>query len=469
MRKAITVFKAALSVSFFVIAACSGAGSNSSSVASTVASLASVKSAVSATQSSAKASLSGTTIPSAAQITDAGANVWTVIAGVIYENGSLAGYSNEVALLLYDKKVIYQENTAGGWWSWNGSTWIASSDPRKKVSPDGSTIPGEPQITDASDNVWVVSGGVIYANGVLAGYSNEVVQLAYDGELIYQENAAGGWWSWNGSTWVASSEPPRTPSPSGTVITSAGQITDASDNLWTVSGGVIYENGALAGYSNAVVRLVYDNSVVYQENSAGGWWSWTGGTWVSSSAPVNGSGGTGGTAPTIAGGPVTTDLVGEAYSFLPTTTNAGGGTLSFSIQNMPAWASFSTETGELTGTPSNSQTGTYAGIVISVSNGSASASLTAFSITVTTGSATLTWVAPSENTNGTPITDLAGYKISYGTSPGSLTQTIQVANPSATSYIVGNLGSGTYYFSVAAYTSDGMISAQSAAAEKTVL
>ena len=337
------------------------------------------------------------------------------------------------------------------------------------ASASGTTIPSATKIIDSSAAVWTVTAGAVSENGALAGYANEVAQLAYDNNVIYQENSAGGWWSWNGSTWVASGAPPKTTSPNGTVITSAGQITDSSGNVWTVAGAVIYENGALAGYSNGVAELAYDNNVIYQENGAGGWWSWTAGTWASSTAPVSGTTGGGATAPTIGGSPVTTDLVGEAYSFLPTTTNPGGGTLSFSIANMPAWGTFSSTTGELTGTPSNAQAGSYANIAISVASGGTTATLAAFSITVSTGSATLSWTAPVTNTNGTALADLAGYTIYYGTSAGSLTQTIQVANPAATSYVVSSLGSGTYYFAIAAYATDGTQSSESTTASKNII
>jgi hypothetical protein len=135
---------------------------------------------------------------------------------------------------------------------------------------------------------------------------------------------------------------------------------------------------------------------------------------------------------------------------------------------MPAWASFSTATGALTGTPGTTQAGVYSNILISVSNGSASASLAPFSITVTTGSASLSWNAVTQNTDGTPLTDLAGYTIYYGTSSDSLTQTIQLDSPSGTSDVVGNLSAGTYYFAVAAYTTTGIQSALSAVGSKTI-
>jgi hypothetical protein len=459
MRLPIKVLKAALAVTCLAVAACGGNGSaDAPSSSDSHAVAASIKDAAAST-----ASPNGTTIPAATQIIDSGGNVWAVSGGVIYENGALAGYSNAVTLLLYDSNTIYQENSAGSWWSWNGSTWLATGDPREVPSLDGTTIPAATQITDGSGNVWIVSGGVIYENGALAGYSNAVTLLLYDTSIIYQENSAGNWWSWNGSTWVAAASDPRAvASPSGTNIPAVAQITDSSGDVWTVSGGVIYENGAPAGYSNEATLLLYDNNIIYQENSAGSWWSWNGSSWVATSDPTGGA-----EAPTISGSPPTSDVAGQAYSFVPTTTNPGGGTLSFSITNLPTWASFSTVSGALTGTPTNAQAGSYSNIVISVSNGSASASLAAFSITVT-GNATLSWTAPTQNTDGTPLTNLAGYTIYYGTSASALTQTIQVASPSATSYVVSGLSSGTYYFAIAAYTTVGTQSAQTAAVSDTI-
>jgi hypothetical protein len=86
----------------------------------------------------------------------------------------------------------------------------------------------------------------------------------------------------------------------------------------------------------------------------------------------------------------------------------------------------------------------------------------------TTGAATLSWAAPTENTNGTRLTNLTGYHINYGTSASALTHVIDVASPSATSYEITNLAQGTWYFSVNAYTSQGMESAASGTVAKTI-
>jgi hypothetical protein len=288
--------------------------------------------------------------------------------------------------------------------------------------------------------------------------------LLYVNNTISHETTAGGWWSWIKGAWALSSDPRTVVSANGTSIPATTEIIDSGGNVWAVSSGVIYKNGLLAGYSNAVAQLVYENKTIYQDNTAGAWWSWNGSTWVSSTDPVGGT-----TVLTMSGSPSASDATGEAYSFVPTTSNTGGGTLTFSIANKPAWASYNTATGALTGTPSSAQAALYSNIQLSVSNGSASASIPAFSINVTAGFANLKWSAPTANTNGTPLTDLSGYTIYYGTTPGEMTQTIAVTAASATTYAVNNLSSGTYYFAIAANASDGTQSAQSLVGSKAVL
>jgi hypothetical protein len=84
------------------------------------------------------------------------------------------------------------------------------------------------------------------------------------------------------------------------------------------------------------------------------------------------------------------------------------------------------------------------------------------------GSVTLMWVAPTDNTNGTPLTDLAGYHIHYGTSPDNLTQVIELTGTSNTEFELSGLAPGTYYFSVTAYTTMGTESAESDVGYKTI-
>jgi hypothetical protein len=169
-------------------------------------------------------------------------------------------------------------------------------------------------------------------------------------------------------------------------------------------------------------------------------------------------------APTISGTPRTSVNVSTAYAFRPTVSDADGDALAFSISNRPAWATFNTATGQLSGTPTAMSVGTYSNIVISVSDGKSRATLAAFAITVTDvsrGAAELMWEPPTQNTDGSALTNLAGYRIVYGASATRLTQTIQVANAGLSSYVVENLAPGTYYFAVRAYASSGAESSDS--------
>lgn len=176
-------------------------------------------------------------------------------------------------------------------------------------------------------------------------------------------------------------------------------------------------------------------------------------------------------APTISGSPRTSIIAGSSYSFTPTAADANSDRLTFGIQNKPSWASFNTSTGALTGTPGAANVGNYSGIVIGVSDGKASVSLPSFTIAVqqaANGSATLSWTPPTQNVDGSALTNLAGYRVYYGTSAGSLTTSVQLANAGLSRYTVDNLSSGTWYFAVKAYTTSGAESAFSNVGSKTI-
>jgi hypothetical protein len=98
---------------------------------------------------------------------------------------------------------------------------------------------------------------------------------------------------------------------------------------------------------------------------------------------------------------------------------------------------------------------------------SQSATVTVSASTSPPGTASLSWVAPTLNTNGSPLTTLTGYHIFYGNSPNALTQSIAITS-AATSYEITNLAPGTWYFAVAADSSDGSESAPSSVSSKTI-
>ncbi len=81
---------------------------------------------------------------------------------------------------------------------------------------------------------------------------------------------------------------------------------------------------------------------------------------------------------------------------------------------------------------------------------------------------TLNWQPPTENTDGTALTDLSGYVISYGTQSGNYPNNITLDNPGLTTYVVDNLSPGTYYFTITAMASDGTESSPSGPVSVTV-
>jgi hypothetical protein len=177
-------------------------------------------------------------------------------------------------------------------------------------------------------------------------------------------------------------------------------------------------------------------------------------------------------APVVSGSPETDATAGSTYTFQPTAYDPDGDSIEYRIENKPAWAAFDIRSGRLSGTPSDADVGSYSNIVISVSDGKASTTLGPFTITVSQvqlGAATLTWLPPTENTDGSPIADLAGYRIRYGRQAGELTELQSIPNPGITSAVVENLASGTWYFTVSAYNTSGVESEYSNLAQKTIL
>ena len=176
-------------------------------------------------------------------------------------------------------------------------------------------------------------------------------------------------------------------------------------------------------------------------------------------------------APVIGGSPAEQGLAGTSYSFQPQATDPDGDPLTFSVTGLPSWASFSSSTGKISGTPGTNDVGTYTGISITASDGSNSATLGPFSITVNAvalGSATLSWTPPALNTDGTPLTDLAGYRIYFGSSSGRYTETVTLNNPGLTTYVVENLLPGNWYFVSTAINAAGIESSYSNEAVKSV-
>ena len=165
--------------------------------------------------------------------------------------------------------------------------------------------------------------------------------------------------------------------------------------------------------------------------------------------------------PVVSGTPATTAVSGHAYSFQPAATDPNGLRIVFSATNLPSWATLNSNTGLVSGTPTAASAGTYSDIVITAYDGYFKGTLPAFNIvvegsvaTATTASATLVWTPPTENNNGTVLTDLAGYHIYYGTTP-ELGQSMTLNNAGLTRYVMSGLTNTTWYFAMTAFDKSG--------------
>jgi hypothetical protein len=177
--------------------------------------------------------------------------------------------------------------------------------------------------------------------------------------------------------------------------------------------------------------------------------------------------------PEIGGSPATSVEEGANYSFTPSASDPDGNTLTFTIVGRPDWASFNTSTGALTGVPDAADVGMYEGISISVTDDVDTVSLAVFSIEVvaansSTGSVTLSWTAPTENEDGSPLVDLSGYRIYWGTTPGNYPNSLTIDDTGLTTYVIDNLAPDTYEFVATSFNSAGIESAYSNPSTKTV-
>jgi hypothetical protein len=170
--------------------------------------------------------------------------------------------------------------------------------------------------------------------------------------------------------------------------------------------------------------------------------------------------------PTLSGAPVAEITTAQAFNFVPSAKDADGDRLLFSIESKPSWASFDATTGRLWGVPKSTQVGSYEEIKIMVSDSKSSASLPKFAINVVAAgpvrhSVTVSWLPPVQNTDGSALTNLSGYRIVYGSKPGEYSKSVTVSSAGLTRFAVDNLDAGQYYFAVIAVNSAGVTSNQS--------
>jgi hypothetical protein len=153
------------------------------------------------------------------------------------------------------------------------------------------------------------------------------------------------------------------------------------------------------------------------------------------------------TAPSINGFPDEIITEGFFYIFTPDASDPDGDDLIFSINNLPQWAKFDTVTGAIYGTPTVTDVGLYENIMISVSDGQATATLSGISIDVIEA-----LPAVPEN----PLfNEIVGYSIYIGTSRDTLTLQTTLDVGSSISYSTDLEAANIYHFSIVAHDANG--------------
>ena len=166
-----------------------------------------------------------------------------------------------------------------------------------------------------------------------------------------------------------------------------------------------------------------------------------------------------------------TARVGAPFDLQPDIANPRHAALMFTAENLPPWARIDSSTGRISGTPRTSDMGEHSDIVIMVADGAQRATTAPFSIKVVASGmavATLEWRRPDSRVDGSPLDDLAGYRISYGRDPDDLDHSVFIADPDETTYEFYTLEEGMWYFTVIGVNANGVEGPPTVTAQKAI-
>jgi hypothetical protein len=313
---------------------------------------------------------------------------------------------------------------------------------------------------------------------VVAGQS---VVLNWSATAAQSCTASGGWSGTQPISGTLSTIPlTATTSYTLTCTGASGSVSQSIEVTVVEQGPAVALMASPTSVSSGGTSTLTWNSTSAMECTAGGGWQGpvaTSGTWLTSSLTnttnfeltCTGPGGSSSQSTTVTVGALSPAVTVQAN---PSTVVSGGvSTLTWTSQNATscsasgAWSGArslggSQSIGPITGNSTYALTCTGKG-------GSASQNVIVTVTPAITGSATLTWTAPSQNTDGSPLTTISGYTVYYGTSSSLLTQSVVVSGANTTSYMVTGLAAGTWYFGVTANALDGTSSALSNITSKT--
>jgi hypothetical protein len=179
-------------------------------------------------------------------------------------------------------------------------------------------------------------------------------------------------------------------------------------------------------------------------------------------------------APTISPSTLEDAQVGANFDYQPVAQDPENDALRFSAANLPPWASLDPTSGRISGVPGPGDVGVYESVTITVADATHEVASAPFAITVLQtadagiGVASLQWAAPVSKVNGSPLDDLAGYRVLYGRDRDDLDNSVLITDPTATSYQFSTLPSGTWYFAVVAVSACGLEGPATELASKSI-
>jgi hypothetical protein len=184
-----------------------------------------------------KPSTNGTMLTSTTgQIVDSSLNRWSLKNGVVYEGTAPAGYSANVTSVLYFSGKVYQENSSGGWWVWNGSTWMASTNPQASTAASSSSGSGSSSSSSSSSG-----GTTTAATGSAAALLKYITSLPGQSKHILSGQHSS-YWSSNpmDTEQSAASQTGKTVAIAGITSGDEGSVEDAValSNAWLAKGGI---------------------------------------------------------------------------------------------------------------------------------------------------------------------------------------------------------------------------------------
>ncbi len=147
--------------------------------------------------------------------------------------------------MAYVNGNVWQENSSNLWWEWQNNSWQpgagTAQSPLPSPSPNDTVIKASSggSITDANGDIWTITNtGSVDMNGSPAGYSANVIELAYVNGNVWQENSSNLWWEWQNNSWQPGAGTSQSPLPASSypaVTTGSGPdslVLQISENAW---------------------------------------------------------------------------------------------------------------------------------------------------------------------------------------------------------------------------------------------